>query len=205
MESSIDKAAHEATVSPHTVSAIFQSLRDACEVWYNLNCSEKIGGVNTIVEVDETVMSKRKNYAGRVIPPVWIFGGCCRETKEVFAVKIPNRSKQVLHDEIKNHIKPGTTINSDMWKGYNGIENLGYTHNSVNHSLNFVNPDDGTHTQNIERVWRGIKDRKRQFCGIPESEIESHLYTYLWRKKRSITPSNAFEETLHMISDVEWT
>ena len=46
-----------------------------------------------------------------------------------------------------------------MGRAYNKIAELGYVHKCVNHSENFVDPDDNTiHTQNIERLWRDLKE-----------------------------------------------
>jgi len=45
---------------------------------------------------------------------------------------------------------------SDCWKTYNCLESEGYNlkEHFVNHSYNFVNPNTGVSTQNIEKVWR---------------------------------------------------
>ena len=40
---------------------------------------------------------------------------------------------------------------SDMWKAYDCLKDEGYTHLTVNHSLNF-DPDTGAHTQRIENT-----------------------------------------------------
>ncbi|KAI9090516.1 hypothetical protein DFS34DRAFT_567567, partial [Phlyctochytrium arcticum] len=50
---------------------------------------------------------------------------------------------------------PGTLIYSDKWQGYvtPWRNQLGYGHETVNHSENFVDPDTSVHTQNIEANW----------------------------------------------------
>jgi len=52
---------------------------------------------------------------------------------------------------------PGTIIYSDQWAAYGDITGLGFQHYKVNHSLNFVNPNNGVHTQNIESYWNKNK------------------------------------------------
>lgn len=41
------------------------------------------------------------------------------------------------------HVLPGTTVTSDEWAGYNGLAALGYNHQTVNHTVNYVNPING--------------------------------------------------------------
>lgn len=55
-----------------------------------------------------------------------------------------------------------------MWRGYLNLENLGYEHHTINHSENFVNPNNlNTHTQNIESKWSKIKrDMRRRYGKI---------------------------------------
>ena len=42
---------------------------------------------------------------------------------------------------------------SDMWKAYDCLKDEGYTHLTVNYSLNFVHPYTGAYTQRIENTW----------------------------------------------------
>ena len=59
-------------------------------------------------------------------------------------------------------MKKGTTIYTDQWKGYYGLQSLGFDwdkeETTINHSKNFVNPDNKrVHTQGIESKWRQVK------------------------------------------------
>ena len=57
-----------------------------------------------IVEIDETLMYRRKYNRGRLLNDVWIFGGICREDGRVFAVVVENRKEETLWDQILQHI-----------------------------------------------------------------------------------------------------
>jgi len=106
------------------------------------------------------MFSRLKNQVGRVLPQQWVFGGLCRETGDCFLIPVPNRSKEPLMPIISANILPGTTIVSDQWRAYNAIGTLrGISHQSVNHSLNFVDSITGTNTQRIERLWNSAKER----------------------------------------------
>ncbi|KAI1717084.1 ISXO2-like transposase domain-containing protein [Ditylenchus destructor] len=86
------------------------------------------------------------------------------------------RSAAALLPIIQQHIAPGTTIRTDMWKAYDGLDSLpdmNYTHEQVNHSdpdRPFVS-EAGVHTNRVESSWRPAKDwfrkwRGRQTCGV---------------------------------------
>ena len=110
-----------------------------------------ISGTRTTVEIDVGLFTLRKNQVGRVLPQQWVFGGICRETKECFMFHIPDRTAAPLLPIIRQSILPGTTILFNQWAANNGTAAVGYNHNTVNHSVNFINPATGAHTQNIER------------------------------------------------------
>ena len=50
-----------------------------------------------------------------------------------------------------------------VWRAYNRVGNIpGLTHRTVNHSLFFVDPVTGVHTQNIESYWNHCKEKLKR-------------------------------------------
>jgi hypothetical protein len=72
-----------------------------------------------------------------------------------------------LLDLIIKHIAPGSIVYSDMWKAYMDIVKVdkNFKHLMVNHSLHFVDPKTGVHTNNIESTWKTCKMKIKQMCG----------------------------------------
>ncbi|GAA37029.1 hypothetical protein CLF_100547 [Clonorchis sinensis] len=72
----------------------------------------------------------------------------------------------LLNAPIQACIASGSIIISDMWAPYQGIEtmiDMNYTHETVNHTENIVDPMPGAHTQTIESLWHVYKmQNKRQ-------------------------------------------
>ena len=101
----------------------------------------QISGPGMTVETDESQFGKTKFNRGRYIEGQWVFGGIYRQ-----------RDKDTLLPIIRAHILPGTCVMSDMWKAYDCLKDEGYTHLTVNHSLNFVDQDTGAHIQRIENT-----------------------------------------------------
>jgi hypothetical protein len=114
---------------------------------------EQIGGPGIIVEIDESKFGKRKYHRGHRMEGNWVFGGIEKLTDpgtgknyagKVFAMVVADRSAKTLLSAIKKHIRPGSYIMSDMWKGYDRIsklEGFEYTHTVVNHSKEFKASD----------------------------------------------------------------
>ena len=76
----------------------------------------------------------------------WVFGGICRESRTCFMVPVEKRDSTTLLEIIQEKIEPGSTIISDCWKSCNCLQEEGYQHLTVNHSLHFVDPTAKAHT-----------------------------------------------------------
>lgn len=116
----------------------------------------KIGGPNTILQLNETYVVKRKYNRGRLVRASSLAGGIIQDMKEIFVEITSKRDPATLDDIVKRHVLRGTIIHTYNWKGYGNINNLCFVHKAVNHSLNFVESNTGVHTQAIG-VWSHIK------------------------------------------------
>ncbi|KAI6648543.1 hypothetical protein LOD99_8023 [Oopsacas minuta] len=140
----------------HTITDWKNFLRDLCVEEFLVN-SQPIGGPGHIVEIDESKFVHRKYSGARMLSGQWVFGGIDRETKDIFMIPVQDRSAATLVPLIQRYILPGTTILSGEWASYNSIPAASFQHLTVNHSLNFVDPTTGVHTQTVESTWGDAK------------------------------------------------
>ena len=68
----------------------------------------------------------------------WIVGGIDKKPKIFFYVKVFKRDRETLERVILRHVRIGSIIHTDCWKGYDGLKKY-YEHRTVNHSYQFVN------------------------------------------------------------------
>ena len=128
------------------------------------------------------------------------FGGANRDTGEYFAVLVERRDAATPLPIINQYIHPGTTIYSDQWSAYNSIA-IGpnqYTHKTVNHSYNFVDPSTLVHTQNIENMWMCMKRKKKTQMDQHASLLGTHLIEFVWRRRFGERP---FENFVRCVQD----
>jgi hypothetical protein len=167
--------------SDKTVTAYLNYFRQLVSSSIN-DDDTKIGGEGVTVEVDESKFGKRKYNHGHHVEGVWVVGGVERTTeRKIFAVTVHDRSAQTLRDILLRHVLPGTTVLTDMWKGYSDLNSIGLFHDTVNHSIGFISST-GVHTNSIEGTWNGIKmgvsARNRTRDCMP-----GFLLEFIWRRK----------------------
>ena len=132
------------------------------------------------VEVDETYVggSDRNRHANKKYRQgpgsgkTAVFGMRERGGKTI-AFPIPDASRETLHGAIGNHVERDSTVFSDDWRSYRGLE--GYWHAWVRHSRKEYVVDE-THTNGIESVWAVLK---RMHKGIYHSMSAKHLHRYV--------------------------
>ena len=134
------------------------------------------------MQIDESKFGKRKYHRGHRVDGVWVFGGYEEGSGKVFMVPVAKRSAAYLLPIIRHFIAPGTTIISDCWRAYACLADEGYQHLTVNHSINFRDPETGAHTNAIESSWNAAKQVVARQHRTPKAAA-GQLARYLFDKK----------------------
>jgi len=117
------------------------------------------------VEVDETFIggkarnmhaSKKvgKGYRHRGIINKTIVMGMLERGGKVRTKIIQERDKGTLHAHVAECIAEGTTVYSDEWGPYTGLDEK-YIHQVINHAEKYV--DGRVHTNGMENFWSLLK------------------------------------------------
>ena len=109
----------------------------------------------------------------------WCFVAVEEGTGLFHAQMVRKRTRATLETIIHHAVHPGTHIKTDEHKSYYWLgrttPNCGfhpcrpplYIHTTVNHSKSFKNPEDGTHTNNMEGVNGNMKAPYKSYHGLP--------------------------------------
>jgi hypothetical protein len=122
---------------------------------YVLGRSQKIGGPNKTVEIDESKFGRRKYNRGHKVKGQWVFGGVERESRKKFLVPVPDRTAGTLMAVTNDWIETGTTV---VTAGrHTGTFKCTVTYIRPLITIGFVDERTGGHTKTIESTWRHVK------------------------------------------------
>ena len=188
----------------------------------------KLGGHGTIVHIDESVFSHKPKVKKKIcnLPytsisiimitslqfhrgrpadkEVWVFGMCSTSTQPSLGYMeiVSTRDANTLLPIIRDRILPGTTIWSDSWRAYHNVIQVPGVgqHSQVNHSVDFIDPQTGVHTQNIESYWNRVKTKLKRMKGCHRSQLPSYLDEFMWRERYGKTTDDAVQNIYRDIS-----
>lgn len=184
--------------SSHTICHYYQHFRQLVSSALKEE-DQVIGGPGVVVEIDETKLGKRKYNRGHRVDGVWVVVGIERkENGKIFLVPVQDRSALTLRQIISDHVYPNTIVHTDMWRGYQNLEDFGLTHLTVNHSKTFKDPVSMACTNTVEGLNSGLK-RRIPIRNRIEEGIEFHLGEYVWRRQNATRLFDAFCDALRDI------
>ena len=140
---------------------------------------------------------------GHPVTGQWVFGVVERQSSRTFLVPVPDRTANTLMAVIDAWIEPGTTVISDCWGAYRNLDKHGYTHHTLNHSIEFVDQRTGAHTNTIECTWRHVKaylspyNRKRDYI--------YHLAQYMFAARCRAENVDPFTKFLQLVATTDWS
>lgn len=193
-------------MSHQTVSVWFNFFREVMS-WDMLHNPIMLGGRGHTVQVDESYFSgKRKYHRGRLVGNIqhpWVLGLIDTTTKKVALFIVPDRTGATLVGFIERIVLPNTRIVTDGWGGYRGLaaSPMNYTHDVVNHAENFVDPQTGAHTQEIEGFWTHAKARYKAARGFDPEVRANYIDEIQWRW--NFRGGNIFGRMLQVMGQME--
>jgi transposase-like protein len=131
-----------------------------------------IGGKPSNMHVDKRFRDGKEILKGDRKTPV--IGMLDRGSREVRAKVIPNAKRETLQKEILEQVGFGSTVYTDGWKGYNGLKQAKFVHDTVSHMNEYVRGQ--VHTQGIENFWSCLK---RTLNGTYVAVEPFHLDAYV--------------------------
>lgn len=136
--------------------------------------NNKLGGPNSIVQVDETALNyKVKSHRGRS-PTNRTDSLCIVEVRSsitrAFATVIPNKKASTIIPIICSQVASNSTIYTDEHGAYCRLNAHEYVHETVCHKYEFVNSLNGVNTQAIESFNNELKLEIKRRKGIKTNE-----------------------------------
>ena len=140
-----------------------------------------------IVETDETYIGGRKRGKDITFQDKEIVFGMVERGGRVKASHVPTAGARVLLPRLQKSIANGTTIYSDQARVYSTLKRLGYSHDSVNHSIGEYGRGI-VHTNTIEGFWGQLKRSidGTYHCVSPkylQSYVNEFVYRYNYRNQ----------------------
>lgn len=128
------------------------------------------------IEIDETYFGgRRKGKRGRGAAGKTPVVGIIQRNGKVRTMAVPNVKSVTLKNLVTQHVEKGSTVYTDGWKGYKGLEKHGFKHKPVDHDNEFISTD-GNHTNSIEGYWRLSKHKLyARYHKISEKYLPDYL------------------------------
>jgi transposase-like protein len=104
-----------------------------------------------------------------------------RGSPQLVIEMVKDAGKRTLLGSALKHIKQGSRVDTDSWRGYNSLDPC-YEHRTVKHSETYV--QDGVHCNTAEAEWSIFKPWWATYRGVAKRHIYLYLAQYQFRRNR---------------------
>ena len=149
------------------------------------------------VEADETyVGGKRPGKPGRGAAGKTVVFGMLERGGDVMATVVPNVSKRTLYPIITENIEPGSTVHTDEFGTYRGLDRASYRHETVSHKLGeYVSGD--SHVNGLEGFWARLKLSIRgTHAHVSRKHLQKYVKEFEYRYNMRTSPDRMFDRLL---------
>jgi len=130
----------------------------------------------------EAAGKKNRGQYTKLVPRETVFAMVERGGR-VVAMHMPSRYGYTLRTALRQHVEPGSTVYTDDFKGYTGIERV-YNRQTIDHSAR-VYVSGNVHTQTIEGFFSLFKNGVRGvYHSVSVKWLQGYLNEYTWRYNR---------------------
>jgi transposase-like protein len=129
-----------------------------------------------------------------------VIGMLDRGSREVRAKVIPNAKRETLQKEILEQVGFGSTVYTDGWKGYNGLKQAKFVHDTVSHMNEYVRGQ--VHTQGIENFWSCLKRTLNgTYVAVEPFHLDAYVDEQVFRfNSRGTNDSQRFTKVLSQVA-----
>ena len=111
-----------------------------------------------------------------------------RESGEFRSEVLDHADAAELEEVIECTTLEGTVVNTDEWKGYNGLPRIRRDHQAVDHSgpkSTWARDDDGdgvreVHCNTQEGLWTHVRNFLRRFYGVSKWYLAQYQAVFQW-------------------------
>ena len=110
-----------------------------------------------------------------------------------------------LHSFVKSHVEPDSTLYTDDWSGYNGLDQW-YNHQTIRHSGGLYAEDrdgDGyaeVHCNTAEGEWSLLRHSLRSHRGIRKDRL--HYYVKSFEYFQNMNLASSYDKVNNYLKDI---
>jgi transposase len=151
------------------------------------------------VEADGTYIGGVNKGAGRGrgLDNKAVLFGMVKRGGHLMTKVVEEADRDTLMREIGHNVRRGSTVHTDEYKGYRGLEGRGYKHETVNHSEGEYATEDGRGTNTIEGCFSRLKNSIRgTHVHVSPKHLQKYAGEFEFRYNRRKQPRRMMKELL---------